>query len=157
MDAGCGNGVPARELAKHCNSIVCVDNSKEMLIFAEKNLANTKNATVFFSDLRELYFEDNVFDAVVSVAAFHHLDSIGRNKSAREFYRVLKNNGRGFVTVWRPEKAKGKKWALIKWGKNKRKYFFPNNESLKKTFVETGFKKVVIREVKNNALIELNK
>ena len=140
LDAGCGNGVPAREIAKCCCSVVCLDNSRAMLERAKKNLAETKNAAIVFGDLRELPFEGKTFDAVACIAAFHHLDYRGRKKAAAEFRRVLKKEGRVIATLWRPEKLVGKKWALVKWGKQRRKYFFPSDKSLKKIFNDVGFR-----------------
>ncbi len=140
LDAGCGNGVPARELAKHCRAVACLDNSRAMLERAKKNLAGTGNATTVFGDVRDLPFEPETFDAVACIAVLHHLDCRGRKKAAAEFCRVLKKRGRVIATLWRPEKLVGRKWASVKWGKQKRRYYFPSDESLKKIFNDAGFR-----------------
>jgi SAM-dependent methyltransferase len=51
-------------------------------------------------------FEDNIFDASLCVAAYHHLDNeIDRKKALDEMYRVLKIGGKCFIEVWAIEQA----------------------------------------------------
>ncbi len=155
LDAGCGNAANAREIAAECRAVACLDNSREMLGYAKKNLAGVKNAETVFGSMARLPFGAECFDAVTCTAALHHLNAGDRKKAAKEFWRVLKPCGTVFATLWRP-RGHGK-WGLIKWGRKKRKYFFPGNKELKKLFGGAGFRRVRVKEEKRNVFVEAEK
>lgn len=93
LDIGCGNG---RNM-KYPNYIFHgVDNCEEFI-----KLAKLVSSNVYLSDMTSLPFEDNYFDAIISIASFHHLSTIERRlKCLEEMYRVLKPGGKILLSIW---------------------------------------------------------
>jgi len=113
-------------------TIYGVDFSEKMLKYskeyADKNDIKVK---LFNSDLIELPFKDNFFDAGIFVAVLHCIShEEDREKSLREFLRVLKPNAEALITVWDfdQEKFKNKeKESFISWeykGKKYQRYYY---------------------------------
>ena len=64
-----------------------------------------------------LTFPGNYFNAVYSIAVFHHLPSRElRQKVAKELYRVTATGGFIIITVWNLWQKKYLKNILINWG-----------------------------------------
>ncbi len=148
LDLGCGNGRFYELLKDKDVDYLGVDNNSHLLEKARENFPNT----VFkIGDMADLNLPDNTFDAIVSIAAFHHLPGRRlRQKSVSEMHRVLKKDGVLILTVWNLFQSKyflvllksifsflihfGLRYAWndlwIKWGKHpiKRYYhaFLPN-------------------------------
>jgi ubiquinone/menaquinone biosynthesis C-methylase UbiE len=93
LDLGCGNG---RNM-KYPNYIFYgVDNCEEFI-----KLAKLVSSNVYLSDMTTLPFEDNLFDAIISIASFHHLSTIERRiKCLEEINRVLKPGGKILLSIW---------------------------------------------------------
>jgi len=73
-----------------------VDNCLKFVELAKKVSPN-----VFLSDMTDLPFENNSFDAIISIASFHHLSTYERRVLAlEEMHRVLKPNGRILLSIW---------------------------------------------------------
>jgi len=97
-----------------------LDSSQVMISLAVK-YADKFNftASLLVADAVSLPFEDESFDWIISVAAYHHiLNKQGRLQAFRELRRVLKPGGEVFLTVWnRWQKDfifKGKQ-AIVPW------------------------------------------
>jgi ubiquinone/menaquinone biosynthesis C-methylase UbiE len=97
LDIGAGNG----KYMDYRNDIIMkgIDISNELV-----KICNKKNLDVIHGNMINLPFEDNIFDGLLCVAAYHHLDNeIDRKKTLEEMYRVLKFGGKCFIEVWGKE------------------------------------------------------
>jgi ubiquinone/menaquinone biosynthesis C-methylase UbiE len=112
LDHGCGSGrnmqnvVDAdgeRNLTKF--AFIGVDNCQEFI-----NITRMSGYNAIKSDMCELPFNDEVFDACVSIASFHHLATVERRlRALDELYRVMKSGAMCCMSVWsinQPEKSK---------------------------------------------------
>ncbi|MDL2261244.1 class I SAM-dependent methyltransferase [Methanimicrococcus sp. OttesenSCG-928-J09] len=108
LDAGSGEG---RYLRDFCFKYSCVgiDLSKNALLRSVESIetaAEKKDAPVFVfpehivSDVSTLPFADGVFDGILCLGVLQHLILEDREKTAAEFYRVLKNGGRVFFEAF---------------------------------------------------------
>ena len=109
LDAGCGSGRATVELSKVSKKgqIVALDlfdsksesiSSKELL---EKNLEIaeiTNKVRIVQGDVTNLEFEDNTFDAAISVLLVNNLGK-AKLKGLKELFRVLKPGGKILIIV----------------------------------------------------------
>jgi len=94
LEIGCGNGknLMYRSDLKS-KGVDFVPNFVEM--------CQTRGLDVIEANALTLPFEDASFDAVISIAVFHHLVSEERRRQALvEMNRVLKPGGKGMVMCW---------------------------------------------------------
>ena len=93
LDIGCGTGNLSLELAKLGAEVTGVDISEAMLVKAREKAAK-ENLCINFccADANNLPFEDETFDAVVSLSALEFASDL--KKTLLEIYRVLKPGGR---------------------------------------------------------------
>ena len=126
LDVGCGNG----DITKLLKNAVGLDISSELLDKARKK---SKNKFVL-GKCEELPF-DSEFDNILLIAVLHNLKKTSRRKCLSEIHRVLKEKGKLFLSVWC--KYKGVKY--IKWGKEKRYYYFFKEKELKDLLINSGF------------------
>ena len=128
LDAGCGNGKNIKYFNDTCN-IVGIDNCIDFV-----NICNDRGYNVIYSDIRNLPFENNSFDFIISIAVIHHFDKEDdRLKSINELIRVLKPGGKLLFTVWAfesDEYSKKKNFKvghnIIKFNKSKKYYYIYN-------------------------------
>ncbi len=101
LDIGCGNGrnlVPFAKLNFECYG---VDFSKNMIEIARKKFERLGLKCVFqTAHATDLPFKDESFDYVICIAVLHHLKKAECEKALSEIRRVLKNNGKGLLSVW---------------------------------------------------------
>jgi SAM-dependent methyltransferase len=72
LDAGCGMGRHARQMAPHVGRLVAVDFSRA-IDQAMRNTADSPNVTCIQADLLDLPIPDGTFDLVYSLGVLHHL------------------------------------------------------------------------------------
>ena len=93
LDIGCGNG---RNMKNKNYEFYGIDNCQKFVELAKEVTPN-----VFLSEMTELKFENNYFDAIISIASFHHLSNyVRRLDCLSEMYRTLKPNGKILLSVW---------------------------------------------------------
>lgn len=98
LDLGCGNGRLFEIFKSKEIEYFGVDNSKELIEIAKKNIPYLNFQ---IADALKLPFPDNFFDKVFSVAVFHHVPSKKfRLQFLNEAKRVLKPQGKLVLTVW---------------------------------------------------------
>jgi ubiquinone/menaquinone biosynthesis C-methylase UbiE len=107
LDVASGTGEPGLTIATMLNGgkVVATDLAEGMLEVALENakIRNIKNFEVITSDVCELPFPDNNFDAISCRMGFMFFPDM--LLAAKEMVRVLKPGGRIAVTVWsEPEK-----------------------------------------------------
>jgi arsenite methyltransferase len=90
---GCGNGISACKLAKTYGSRIVGIDISEGMVELSRNWAQKEGLTEIVgfrvADAQELPFEDDVFDAVISVTSFPE-DKV---KAISEYVRVVKSGG----------------------------------------------------------------
>lgn len=100
LDAGCGNGYWVRFLASKANKVIGIDASKELIKIA-KSKDNPSNVTFKSVDLnKKLPFKNEIFDIIISSMVLHFIQNIER--TAKEFRRVLKENGKVIFSIPHP-------------------------------------------------------
>jgi SAM-dependent methyltransferase len=91
LDAGCGMGRHARQIAPFAETVVAVDFSTA-INEAARNVADLPNVRCLQGDLTRLPVADDTFDFVFSMGVLHHIaDTTG---TLRGLVRVLKPGGR---------------------------------------------------------------
>ena len=104
LDAGAGTGYLALLLEKRGAKVVGLDFSKEGLEIFKKKLPNSQ--TIFHDLTKSPPFTDESFDAIVSNNTIYTLPLETRPAVFKEFFRVLKPNGKIVVSNvregWKP-------------------------------------------------------
>lgn len=99
LDAGCGPGLYAEELAARGADVVAMDGSAAMVELARKRLG--VQAEVIRADLGDpLPFATSEFDLIVCALVISHLDD--REACLREFFRVLRAGGHVVLSTQHP-------------------------------------------------------
>jgi len=117
LDLGCGSGRHVVLLAKEGFDIYGIDISKEGIKLTKQHLkelklkAKLKKASCY----KKFPFEDNFFDAVISIQVIHHNYIEKIRYCISEIERVLKPNGIIFITVpVKKNKRRAKESKLVK-------------------------------------------
>ncbi len=116
LDFGCGNGRLLELLAEKNVRYCGLDVSKQLIDFAKQKYLNVNSiksdkigagqlSRVNFFKIdpieTKLTFEDNFFNAIFSIAVFHHFPSKKyRQEVAQELFAKTKKGGHIVVTVW---------------------------------------------------------
>ena len=148
VDLGCGSG---RNMIKNEDvEYYAVDFSDEQLKNAEKYAKDENvNAKFFNSKIDDLsMFEDDFFDYGLFIATLHCLESEKERKNAlEEFYRILKPNAEGLISVWNSEDARfnGLKQGVYMSWRDKgidymRYYYLYDKDELINLLKKVGFK-----------------
>ena len=118
LDLGCGSGRNFRKVKGV--KLTGVDFSGELLKHAKVN-AEKKNIDVDLiqAEVFGLPFEDNSFDAVLLYAVLHCVETgKKREKTLEEIYRILKPDGKVFLSTWGRGSSRiknKKKDGVIRW------------------------------------------
>lgn len=91
LDAGCGMGRHARQIAPYVGRVVAVDFSRA-IEQAARNSADRPNVDCVQADLLSLPLADGAFDFIYSLGVLHHLADTER--ALREIVRKLRPAGR---------------------------------------------------------------
>ena len=103
LDIGCGAGNLTLKLLSEIGPLEChlADLSLPMLERARQRTADhaTNEPVIYQSDLRDLDFKENTFDAIVAGAVLHHLrDDADWLETFRKLHTWLKPGGRLYVS-----------------------------------------------------------
>ena len=100
LDLGCGNGRLFFSLKDKNINYIGLDNSTGLLKQARENLKG-EDVNLIEGDFLNIPLPDNSVDLICAVASFHHLPSNEiRLKALKEMKRVLRPNGKVFISVW---------------------------------------------------------
>ncbi len=103
LDLACGPGTVSLQIFDQVNRIDGLDFSKDMIDVLEESIKqrDIKNIQPHLGDGQDLSrFDDNSFDLVISL--FGLIFFPDRAKALAEVKRVLKPEGRAFITSWPP-------------------------------------------------------
>lgn len=108
LDIGSGGGRHALYSVK-VHRTVALDISRKMIkIMKEKDCG----VLAVVADATALPFKENTFDAVIYVAAIHHIETNeGRIQSLGEIQRILNRGGKFIASAWALEQEKFSKLA----------------------------------------------
>ena len=90
LDVGCGSGGLTKEFIKHNYDITGIDLSEKMIEIAKQKVPNVKFE---IQDIRKTNFECGAFNALLVYRSLIHIKSEEIQKTLKEFYRLLKNDG----------------------------------------------------------------
>ena len=97
LDIGCGNG---KNMLNRMN-MKGIDLSNRLV-----EICKNKNLDVVEASMTSIPFDNDMFDAFIAVASYHHLNNDNdRMKTLNEMYRILKKRGRGLIVVWAREQT----------------------------------------------------
>ena len=140
-DIGCGNG---RNMNFPNQNFIGIDNCCNFIDICKRDGKNVIN-----SNMTKIDLPDNSADAIICIAAFHHLSTIeNRIKALKEMQRLIKPNKKILLSVWsihQPKKTRVtfNKYgnAIVKWNNiYERYYYIFNNHEIKKLFKITNLK-----------------
>lgn len=122
-DIGCGNG-KYLTYRNDCIVIAC-DISKELL-----HIAKDKYTEICYSftlsNMTNLAYRDNLFDAIINVAVLHHISTHERRvKCLCEMIRTLRKGGKICISVWADEQNKKDKWIQCNTSHSNTDYMIP--------------------------------
>ena len=141
-DVGCGNG---RNMALKDYNFIGVDNCKAFL-----EICKSKNLEVVEANMTNLPFKNGQFDAVICIAAFHHLYMhTAKIECLLELKRIIKNNGKILLSIWsktQPLKTRrvftNHGHNFVKWNNNgkhyERYYYIFQSKEIKALFNQVG-------------------
>jgi ubiquinone/menaquinone biosynthesis C-methylase UbiE len=152
LDLGAGTGRNSGYLLESGASVVAADVSMGMLRVLGRKAGVGQTIHLVRCDALSLPFEDSVFDAVVFIAALHHIpEDGGRRAALGEVERVTVDGGVVLITVWAPrERPKGAREAVsdggsgkdiyVPWAdKGERYYHIFSPDELRAVLVDAGF------------------
>ncbi len=158
LDAGCGNGRNAIEIARRSSvsRVIAIDVSGEMLRFARtrvKNAGLTKLIRLVKADFSvKLPLRAASVDAAFYLASLHHLKKREQSLAFKEIARVVKPGGLVFVSVWNKAQrkfleARTSKQFFVSWTKRggekiKRFHYFFDAGELEALGESSGFEVV---------------
>jgi ubiquinone/menaquinone biosynthesis C-methylase UbiE len=182
LDYGCGNGRLLGLFENKSIDYTGVDISGKMINIAKVKYKNPLIKFRKITSFDSLTFPGNYFNAVYSIAVFHHLPSRAlRQKIVKELYRVTEPGGFIIVTIWNLWQKKYLKNILINWGNkiilksrldwndcwidfkdnkgnlfNRYHHAFRKNE-LKNLFLDAGFMKEKSEVIRGRNIIFIGK
>ncbi len=96
LDLGCGAGVPATKILAQHYQVTGVDISAKQLELAQQNVPS---ATFIQSDILNLNFQLNSFDAIVSLYTIFHIPRKYHSQIIAKIHNFLKPGGYLLVTM----------------------------------------------------------
>lgn len=161
LDAGCGTGNYAYEIAKHYPNIWCADFSVGMLNKCKSKLQSLGvSLKLIQCDMALLSFQKNTFDVIICNQSLHHLDEPNTKfKNLRLFIKnsaiSLKTDGVILInTITHQQLQEGVWWGdLIKPAVDRMKLRFTTDNELSQILEEQGLE-IVNRVVELDTIIQ---
>jgi SAM-dependent methyltransferase len=90
LDAGCGGGLLARQLVRHCEEVIAIDADRDTLMRARAASESEPRTTFVEGDVMNYAFCDDSFDLITAVATVHHLPP---GLALARFRKLLRSGG----------------------------------------------------------------
>lgn len=141
-DVGCGNG---RNMHFPDYNFTGVDNCRAFL-----DICESKGLLTVEANMTSLPFRDNNFDAIICIAAFHHLyTDESKVKSLLELKRIVKPSGKILLSVWSKTQPLKTRRTFTNYGDNfvdwnkygqqySRYYYIFKDDEIKRLFNQAG-------------------
>lgn len=97
IDLGCGTGAFVLTAARHCRKVHAVDVSPAMLELLRRKAQGLENVKTHHAGFLTYRHEDEPADAVVSVAALHHLPDFWKAVALKRIAEMLRPGGRFYL------------------------------------------------------------
>ena len=111
LDVGCGNG---RNMMYNNYKFLGIDNCQGFI-----DICRQKNLNVLQANMMNIPLPNNTFDAIISIASFHHLSTTeNRIKCLLELKRLIKKDGTLLLSVWSINQPKKTRKEFTKYGDN---------------------------------------
>ncbi len=112
LDVGCGNGKSTAALIELGCAVAAIDISETAIRSCEERFGGS--ALFDVADMRDIPYEDKVFDAVVAVHALEHIPAESEHLALEEFKRVLKPKGSLIMSLFAAGdfRAEGKRESI---------------------------------------------
>jgi ubiquinone/menaquinone biosynthesis C-methylase UbiE len=148
LDLGCGPGHDAALFHQQGFEVVGVDFSAGMIAEAR---TRTPQGTFIQSDLREMAFEGETFEAIWSVGSLHHLAKADVPPLLQKVYHCLKWGGYVFISIQRGEGEGLITQEQIGVGKNSAKFWsYWQGEEFRQEMEKVGF--TIIKQTETETL-----
>lgn len=133
LDAGCGWGRDSKILSGKFK-VIGIDLSRGLLKYARKYAPKAK---FLYGDILKTDFDGETFDGIWSNVVLIHLEREDIIPALKEFYRILKKGGVGYVSV---KEGKGKEYKSEDMsGGSPRFYTWFSQNEIKKYLEKAGF------------------
>lgn len=101
LDVGCGTGFYSFHALKQNANVIAIDASQNMLNYVKKK-DKSKKIKLFKADLRNglPFIESNSQDFIICSLVLHYIENW--ETIINDFYRVLKNNGKLYISTHHP-------------------------------------------------------
>jgi 2-polyprenyl-3-methyl-5-hydroxy-6-metoxy-1,4-benzoquinol methylase len=107
LDVGCGDGMLVRQFSRRCGTVVGIDSDEASIELANRS-STRANERFVCADVMTHSLEVASFDAVVSVAALHHLDT---NAALRRLASLARPGGiLAIIGIGRPDFIRDLPW-----------------------------------------------
>ena len=93
LEAGCGNGLLSRRIARFNIKLICVDFSEQMLKEAKKRVGRRKNVRFVNSELKKMPFKSGSLDLAILSNVLINQDDKSAEEMIKEISRILRNGG----------------------------------------------------------------
>ena len=110
LECACGTGLLPAAMAPKCKNLIATDFSEKMLKRAGKKLKGRRNVRFERSNILNLPYPDERFDAVVAANVIHLLENPAA--ALNELDRVCKSGGRLIIPTYMNKTDKGKRNGL---------------------------------------------
>lgn len=100
LDAGCGTGIYAKEIAKRGAKVIGVDISETMLTIANEEKHGNENIIYCIGNLSELSCQNETIDLIICNYVLGNIKDI--KAIFKEFFRVLKSGGQCIYSISHP-------------------------------------------------------
>lgn len=142
LDVGCANGRDSKYFNERGMVVVGIDLCEPLLEIAKKECPG---CMFMYMDMRQLDFPDKSFDGVWACASFLHIEKKEAQRTLREFYRVLKNNGILYISTMKGSFDGLRKNEKLKWAD--RHFSDYEEQELIQKAQEVGFEILVTKSV----------
>ena len=149
LDIGCGGGKTVNKLAKMAKKgkvygVDFSDVSVKLSAKLNRDYINLDKVSIQKASVSSLPFSDNFFDIITAIETYFFWPDL--QNDMKEVLRILKSNGKLLIVSEVYKSSKSEK-SIEKWSKisNTKDFMqFQTKEELKQTFIEAGYKDVLI-------------